>query len=262
MQRDSRASMKSVCVARVCASWSSAKSSDVAAPAVPKAAGRLFELRLPRPGKVNAKIEANNDDDRGSADVEGGLKAVSLFLDARRGCIHQNLSFADDKSKTAPLLPNTQVGLAAAALAFDMRGRRPKASRPLAFVLLSGASVAGDAAFVQAEFHKAVGQIQQKQAKIQQKEAELVTLGDASNDVEELSLTSEDGEKIPYMVGEIFVKETPDDVLSLLDNKKTDIKGEIKVLEEQATSIKGVMTDLKTHLYAKFGDAINLEADD
>ena len=97
---------------------------------------------------------------------------------------------------------------------------------------------------------------------MKQKQAELVTLGDASNDVEEFSLTSEDGEKIPYMVGEIFVKETPDDVLSLLDNKKTEIKGEIKVLEEQATSIKEVMSDLKTKLYAKFGDAINLEADD
>ena len=94
------------------------------------------------------------------------------------------------------------------------------------------------------------------------KETELVTLGDASNDVEEFSLTSDEGEKIPYMVGEIFVKETPDDVLMLLDNKKTDIKAEIKVMEEQATAIKGVMTDLKTHLYAKFGDAINLEADE
>merc|ERR1712235_23271 len=87
------------------------------------------------------------------------------------------------------------------------------------------------------------------------------TLGDASNDVEEFSLTADDGEKIPYMVGEIFVKETPDDVLALLDNKKTEIKAEIKVLEEQAASIKSVMTDLKTHLYAKFGDAINLEGD-
>lgn len=97
---------------------------------------------------------------------------------------------------------------------------------------------------------------------MKQKEGELVTLGDASNDVEEFSLTADDGEKIPYMVGEIFVKETPDDVLALLDNKKTEIKAEIKVLEEQAASIKGVMTDLKTHLYAKFGDAINLEAED
>ena len=97
---------------------------------------------------------------------------------------------------------------------------------------------------------------------MKQKEGELVTLGDASNDVEEFSLTADDGEKIPYMVGEIFVKETPDDVLALLDNKKTEIKAEIKVLEEQAASIKSVMTDLKTHLYAKFGDAINLEAED
>ena len=94
------------------------------------------------------------------------------------------------------------------------------------------------------------------------KESELVTLGDASNDVEEFSLTADDGEKISYMVGEIFIKETPDDVLTLLDNKKADIKAEIKVLEEQANSIKGVMSDLKTHLYAKFGDAINLEAED
>merc|ERR1712012_1018874 len=97
---------------------------------------------------------------------------------------------------------------------------------------------------------------------MKQKEAELVTLGDATNDVEEFSLTADDGEKIPYMVGEIFVKETPDDVLALLEAKKTEVKAEMKVLEEQATSIKGVMSDLKTHLYAKFGDAINLEADD
>ena len=94
------------------------------------------------------------------------------------------------------------------------------------------------------------------------KEAELVTLGDASNDVEEFSLTADDGDKISFMVGEIFVKETPDDVLALLDTKKTEVKADIKVLEEQATAIKGVMSDLKTHLYAKFGDAINLEADD
>merc|ERR1712083_557270 len=94
------------------------------------------------------------------------------------------------------------------------------------------------------------------------KEGELVTLGDASNDVEEFSLTADEGEKISYMVGEIFIKETPDDVLTLLDNKKADIKAEIKVLEEQANSIKGVMSDLKTHLYAKFGDAINLEAEE
>jgi len=94
------------------------------------------------------------------------------------------------------------------------------------------------------------------------KENEIVTLSDAASDVEEMSLTCDDDEKIPYLVGEIFVMESPDDVLVLLEDKKTELKSQIKVLEDQATGIKGVMTDLKTHLYAKFGDAINLEADD
>jgi hypothetical protein len=33
-------------------------------------------------------------------------------------------------------------------------------------------------------------------------------------------------------------------------------------IEASAFSARGVMSDLKTQLYAKFGDAINLEADD
>ena len=41
--------------------------------------------------------------------------------------------------------------------------------------------------------------------------------------------------------------EAPDDVLVLLEDKKTELEAEIKVLEEQA---KGIMTNLKTHLYA------------
>ena len=36
----------------------------------------------------------------------------------------------------------------------------------------------------------------------------------------------------------------------------------MKDIENKMEAVKGVMTDLKTHLYAKFGDAINLEADD
>ena len=94
------------------------------------------------------------------------------------------------------------------------------------------------------------------------KENEIVTLSDAANDVEELSLTAEEEEKIPYMVGEIFVMETPDDVVALLEKKKEEVKAEMGVLEDQATAVKSVMSDLKTNLYAKFGDAINLEADE
>jgi len=92
-------------------------------------------------------------------------------------------------------------------------------------------------------------------------ENEIVTLTDAATDVEENALMMEDGEKIPYMVGEVFVMEEPDTVQTLLEQKKEDTKEQVKVLEAKASSIKEVMTDLKTQLYAKFGDAINLEAE-
>merc|ERR1712059_161635 len=97
---------------------------------------------------------------------------------------------------------------------------------------------------------------------IEARQNDLVTLSDAATDVEELSLTMEDDEKVPYLVGEIFVLEAPDVVQTLLEKRKEETEEEVKVLETRAAGIKTIMTDLKTHLYAKFGDAINLEADD
>lgn len=97
---------------------------------------------------------------------------------------------------------------------------------------------------------------------IKARQNEMVTLTDAAADVEELSLTIADDEKVPYMVGEIFVLETPDVVQTLLEKRKEETEEQVKALEARAAGIKVVMSDLKTHLYAKFGDAINLEADE
>ena len=49
---------------------------------------------------------------------------------------------------------------------------------------------------------------------------EIDTLGDCSADVEELALTAEEGVTIPYMVGELFVMEEPDQVQTLLEERK------------------------------------------
>merc|ERR1711915_478385 len=92
-------------------------------------------------------------------------------------------------------------------------------------------------------------------------ENEIKTLNDASQDVEEASLMMEDGEKIPYMVGEVFIMEDADTVQALLDEKKEEVKEQMKQLESKANGIKEIMSDLKTQLYAKFGDAINLESE-
>jgi len=90
---------------------------------------------------------------------------------------------------------------------------------------------------------------------------EIQTLMDASNDLEEFALTNED-EKIPFQIGEIFVLETPETAQTLIQQKKEDAEKVVLQIEAKVTAVRAVMTDLKTHLYAKFGDAINLEADE
>merc|ERR1711892_377213 len=83
----------------------------------------------------------------------------------------------------------------------------------------------------------------------------------ASTEVEELALTADDCVTIPYMVGEIFVLEEPDKVQTLLEERKLGLQKNMKVLEAEASITRDAMADLKTHLYAKFGEAINLESD-
>eukprot|EP00091_Calanus_sinicus_P022009 TRINITY_DN6778_c0_g1_i1.p1 TRINITY_DN6778_c0_g1~~TRINITY_DN6778_c0_g1_i1.p1 ORF type:complete len:134 (-),score=67.42 TRINITY_DN6778_c0_g1_i1:30-431(-) len=90
---------------------------------------------------------------------------------------------------------------------------------------------------------------------------EIDTLEDCSADVEELALTAEEGVTIPYMVGELFVLEEPDQVQTLLEERKASVQEKMKVLEGEAATVRDAMADLRTHLYAKFGEAINLEAD-
>ena len=43
---------------------------------------------------------------------------------------------------------------------------------------------------------------------------------------------------------------------------KENLEAEVTKLEGQAEELKAQMSNLKTHLYAKFGNAINLEADE
>lgn len=68
--------------------------------------------------------------------------------------------------------------------------------------------------------------------------------------------------KVPYQIGEVFVTMTQDDVQDTLEAQKEIFEGEVTKLEEKSEDIKSQMSDLKTQLYAKFGNAINLEADD
>ena len=55
---------------------------------------------------------------------------------------------------------------------------------------------------------------------------------------------------------------TQDKLRETLDKTKESCNEEVTKLEEKADEVKAQMSDLKTHLYAKFGNAINLENDE
>lgn len=79
--------------------------------------------------------------------------------------------------------------------------------------------------------------------------------------VDEIALF-DDEEKIPYLVGEIFIYQDLETTQQCLAEAKQRIEDEIKKFKSDSTEIKEQMNDLKSHLYGKFGSHINLEADD
>lgn len=76
--------------------------------------------------------------------------------------------------------------------------------------------------------------------------------------VEELSL-ADDADKIPYLIGEVFICQGLDDTLKSLEDAKTRKVNEINELEAKCDELKSQMAELKAHLYGKFGSHINLE---
>lgn len=48
----------------------------------------------------------------------------------------------------------------------------------------------------------------------------------------------------------------------MLDEAKTRVHSEIEDLESKCSELRTIMSDMKTQLYAKFGNHINLEAED
>ncbi|XP_041987878.1 probable prefoldin subunit 4 [Aricia agestis] len=76
--------------------------------------------------------------------------------------------------------------------------------------------------------------------------------------VEELSL-ADDTEKIPYLVGEVFICQNLEDTMKSLEENKTKRQAEISEIEAKCEELKSQMSELKAHLYGKFGSHINLE---
>lgn len=93
---------------------------------------------------------------------------------------------------------------------------------------------------------------------IADKEKQLRNIEDASDEL----MLIDDDQRIPYEVGEIFVLVTVEEAQKKLDEQKTEIESELLYLRTQASEIEDILMKVKSQLYAKFGDNINLEQPD
>jgi len=101
--------------------------------------------------------------------------------------------------------------------------------------------------------------LQDMKEELETKKKDLQNLTDAGD---ELLLLDDDTVPIPYQIGEVFVMKAADDANILVESAKENIEKEIAGVEAKCEQHKGVLSDLKVKLYAKFGNNINLEADE
>ncbi|XP_063440292.1 prefoldin subunit 4-like [Mytilus galloprovincialis] len=109
------------------------------------------------------------------------------------------------------------------------------------------------------KFARNNARLQDYKEEVKNKKKELQNVEDAEND---LLMREDDTEPVPYQIGEVFVSFTTDGVGEMLEKAKATLEEEIKTIENQAEFHKKILQDLKVELYAKFGNEINLEAED
>jgi prefoldin subunit 4 len=108
-------------------------------------------------------------------------------------------------------------------------------------------------------FARTNAKLQDVKEELEAKKKDVQNLEDAES---ELGLILDDEELIPNQIGEVFVHCTQADTLERLRQSKATLQTEMSAMEDKCTDYKQILTGLKAQLYAKFGNNINLEADD
>nr|ACQ58653.1 Prefoldin subunit 4 [Anoplopoma fimbria] len=94
---------------------------------------------------------------------------------------------------------------------------------------------------------------------IEAKKKSLQNLQGAGDD---LMMLDDDTLLIPYQIGDVFVSHSQEETQEMLEAAKETLEQEVKGLEDRVSAILQLLGDLKVQLYAKFGNNINLEADE
>ncbi|XP_044311721.1 prefoldin subunit 4 isoform X1 [Varanus komodoensis] len=109
------------------------------------------------------------------------------------------------------------------------------------------------------KFARNTSRITELKEEIEDKKKQLQNLQDACDDI---MMLDDDSLLIPYQIGDVFISHPQDETQEMLEEAKQNLQEEIGALESRVESIQRVLSDLKVQLYAKFGNNINLEADD
>ncbi|XP_076840430.1 prefoldin subunit 4 [Brachyhypopomus gauderio] len=109
------------------------------------------------------------------------------------------------------------------------------------------------------KFARNTNRMTELKEEIEAKKKSLQNLEDASDDI---MMCEDDDLLIPYRIGDVFISHSQEETQEMLEAAKESLKEEIKSLESRVSSIQEVLGELKVQLYAKFGNNINLEADE
>ncbi|XP_077368949.1 prefoldin subunit 4 [Festucalex cinctus] len=109
------------------------------------------------------------------------------------------------------------------------------------------------------KFARSTNRMTELKKEIESKKKSLQNLQDASDD---LMMFDDDSLLIPYQIGDVFISHTQEETQEMLEAAKEALQQEVKGLDERVSSIQQLLSDLKVQLYAKFGNNINLEADE
>jgi len=85
---------------------------------------------------------------------------------------------------------------------------------------------------------------------------ELLKLHEEASD--ELLLIDDD-QSVQHVIGDVFLVSSKSHVDEILESQKSNLHAEVEALSHTLDTIQSEMKGLKSRLYAKFGQSINLE---
>ncbi|KAK2550966.1 Prefoldin subunit 4 [Acropora cervicornis] len=118
-------------------------------------------------------------------------------------------------------------------------------------------TIGGEDTNITFEDQQQINTFARKSARLQELKDEIEAKKVQSNVLRLVTLTV-----LTYRIGEVFIHLSSEETQDFLETAKSKLQEEIKTLDSQSGEVKSILGNLKVKLYAKFGNNINLEAEE